>query len=248
MEQKNGAVVRRTVGYRRFEGLEAAAALARLYAALRLFVNFFQPSFKLAEKARDGAKVRKRYHPPATPCQRLLADPRDVGGDEGPGASHARDVGPGSPAAGNPRGPAAARRDRRQPRSGDDSQADRADTGAIPLRAAHGLAGGRGSPDGTPEAESNACGVGPIRSRRSTVRLREWFEAEPWRTSRELLERLQNEHPGVYPDKQLRTLQRRVKAWRRTWHRKWSSAWRPRNTSSSMRQWILSDEAIGTFT
>jgi hypothetical protein len=31
-------------GYRRFEGLEAAAALARLYAAMRLFVNFFQPS------------------------------------------------------------------------------------------------------------------------------------------------------------------------------------------------------------
>jgi len=76
VEQKNGAVVRRTVGYRRFEGLEAAAVLARLYAALRLFVNFFQPSFKLAAKARDGAKVRKRYHPPATPCQRLMADAR----------------------------------------------------------------------------------------------------------------------------------------------------------------------------
>jgi hypothetical protein len=74
VEQKNGAVVRRTVGYRRFEGLEAAAVLARLYAAMRLFVNFFQPSFKLAAKDRDGAKVRKRYHPPATPCQRLLAD------------------------------------------------------------------------------------------------------------------------------------------------------------------------------
>ena len=76
VEQKNGAVVRRMIGYRRFERLEAAAALARLYAAMRLFVNFFQPSFKLAAKARDGARVRKRYHPPATPCQRLLAHPR----------------------------------------------------------------------------------------------------------------------------------------------------------------------------
>src|SRR5438046_5196911 len=38
--------------------------------------DFFQPSFKLASKARDGALVRKRYHPPATPCQRLMADPR----------------------------------------------------------------------------------------------------------------------------------------------------------------------------
>ena len=76
VEQKNGAVARRTIGYRRLKGLEAAAALARLYAALRLFVNFFQPSFKLAAKTRDGALVRKRYHPPATPCQRLMADPR----------------------------------------------------------------------------------------------------------------------------------------------------------------------------
>ena len=67
VEQKNGAVVRRAVGYRRYEGLEAAAALARLYTSLRLFVNFFQPSFKLAAKSRDGAKVRKKYHPPATP-------------------------------------------------------------------------------------------------------------------------------------------------------------------------------------
>lgn len=76
VEQKNGAVVRRIVGYRRLEGLEAAAALAQLYATVRLFVNFFQPSFKFAAKERDGARVRKRYHPPATPCERLLADPR----------------------------------------------------------------------------------------------------------------------------------------------------------------------------
>ncbi len=76
VEQKNGAVVRRTVGYRRYEGLEAAAALARLHSSLRLFVNFFQPSFKLAGKARVGAKVKKKYHPPATPYQRLLADTR----------------------------------------------------------------------------------------------------------------------------------------------------------------------------
>jgi len=37
------------------------------------------------------------------------------------------------------------------------------------------------------------------------------FEAEPWRTSRELFERLQKERPGVFPDGQLRTLQQRLK-------------------------------------
>ena len=76
VEQKNGAVVRRLVGYGRYEGVETAAALARLYAAARLHVNFFQPSFKLKEKRREGAKVIKRYHPPATPYARALAHPK----------------------------------------------------------------------------------------------------------------------------------------------------------------------------
>ena len=72
IEQKNGAIVRKLLGYRRFEGLAAARAITRLYGASRLFVNFFQPSFKLASKQRDGAKVTKHYHPPQTPCERLL--------------------------------------------------------------------------------------------------------------------------------------------------------------------------------
>jgi hypothetical protein len=72
IEQKNGAVVRKLLGYRRFEGIAAAKAITRLYGASRLFVNFFQPSFKLAAKHREGAHVSKRYHPPQTPCERLL--------------------------------------------------------------------------------------------------------------------------------------------------------------------------------
>jgi hypothetical protein len=60
VEQKNGAIVRHAVGYRRYEGVRAAAVLARLYLAPRLFVNYFQPSFKLAGKERDGAKVKAR--------------------------------------------------------------------------------------------------------------------------------------------------------------------------------------------
>ncbi len=73
VEQKNGAVVRRLMGYGRFDGIETAQVMARLYAAARLHVNFFQPSFKLKEKRREGAKVIKRYHPPATPYERALA-------------------------------------------------------------------------------------------------------------------------------------------------------------------------------
>ena len=76
VEQKNGAIVRRLVGYGRFEGPASAAALARLYAAARLHVNLFQPSFKLREKTRVGARVTKRWHPPVTPADRALASGR----------------------------------------------------------------------------------------------------------------------------------------------------------------------------
>jgi hypothetical protein len=50
--------------------------MGRLYAAARLYVNFFQPSFKLKEKRREGAKVIKRYHAPLTPYRRALAHPK----------------------------------------------------------------------------------------------------------------------------------------------------------------------------
>src|SRR6476469_2735324 len=76
VEQKNGAVVRRLMGYGRFDGLETARVMGRLYAAARLYVNFFQPSFKLKEKRREGAKVIKVYHPPSTPYERTLAHPK----------------------------------------------------------------------------------------------------------------------------------------------------------------------------
>jgi hypothetical protein len=55
-------------------GRQESQRLGRSHAftASRLFVNFFQPSFKLAAKRRDGAQVFKRYHSPQTPCERLL--------------------------------------------------------------------------------------------------------------------------------------------------------------------------------
>lgn len=73
VEQKNGVVVRQLVGYDRFEGEQAWRQLGELYRAVRLYVNFFQPSMKLHEKHRTGAKVQKIYYPAKTPYQRLQA-------------------------------------------------------------------------------------------------------------------------------------------------------------------------------
>lgn len=75
VEQKNGAVIRRMVGHERFSGVVACQALAHLYQAARLYVNYFQPSFKLQKKSRDGFKVKRTYELPATPCDRVLKHP-----------------------------------------------------------------------------------------------------------------------------------------------------------------------------
>ena len=72
IEQKNGSVVRRFVGHDRYSGQVAGQTMAHLYGALRLYVNLFQPSFKLIDKTRDGATTVKRYSPPTTPCDRLI--------------------------------------------------------------------------------------------------------------------------------------------------------------------------------
>ena len=73
VEEKNGSIVRRLVGYDRYEGIDAWHALADLYAVIRLYVNYFQPSLKLTSKKRDGAKIIKKYDKAQTPCQRLLS-------------------------------------------------------------------------------------------------------------------------------------------------------------------------------
>ena len=215
VEQKNGAVVRHTVGYRRYEGLEAAAALANLYRSLRLFVNFFQPSFKLAEKSRDGAKVTKRYHAPATPHQRLISDPRT--------ASATRERVEATYATLDPVQLLSAIRSGQQQlvEIADCPVSDVTLASTAPTLEAF-LSGLRtawreGEVRPTSKAKEKAK-----RGRRRpdplvavTAQLHDWFEAEPWRTALELLERLQNEQPGRYPVGLLRTLQRRLKGWRR---------------------------------
>lgn len=72
VEQKNGSIVRRTVGYERFEGRAAWEALGKMYRVLRVYINFFQPSLKLLSKERNGAKVTKKYDTARTPHQRII--------------------------------------------------------------------------------------------------------------------------------------------------------------------------------
>src|SRR4051812_37211593 len=213
VEQKNGAVVRRIVGYRRLEGWAAAGALARLYATTRLFVNVFQPSIKLAGKEREGARVRKRYHPPATPCERLLADPRT------PEAVRSRvEV---LRASLDPVGLLTEMRAAQRALVAIADQGIEAPTPVDAPSIEAFLAGfrtawreGEVRPTAQPKPKQKRGRRRPDPLIAVTTELRAWFDADPSRTGRELLERLQAEHPERDPDRLLRTLQRRLKVWR----------------------------------
>lgn len=214
VEQKNGSVVRRLVGYRRLEGLAAAEALSRLYAASRLFVNFFQPSFKLASKARVGAKVRKTYHAPETPCARLLAsaaipddmktrleavalklDPLQLLEEIRAVQHHLAELAAGHPAHLAPR------------------HAGSLDGFLTGLATAWQQGEVRPTHRLTPRPARD-WRTRPDPFEATWPRVRTWLEAEPDSIGKTLFARLQAEHPNVFPNAQLRTFQRRVKEWR----------------------------------
>ena len=56
VEQKDGAIVRRLVGYGRFDGVDTARMMAHLYAAARLHVNFFPALVQAQGEAAGGEK------------------------------------------------------------------------------------------------------------------------------------------------------------------------------------------------
>jgi hypothetical protein len=80
VEQKNFSIIRKTVGYYRYDKPEQLALLTAFYQVLRLYTNFFQPVMKLAEKIRCGSRLTRRYDTPKTPYHRILAHPA-VSGD-----------------------------------------------------------------------------------------------------------------------------------------------------------------------
>jgi hypothetical protein len=213
IEQKNGAVVRRFVGYERFSGLVAGQCLAQLFQAVRLYVNYFQPSFKLQSKVRVGAKVKKVYHKPATPCERLL--------------DHASVM------------EAAKERLQTERSRLDPLELLHRIREAQSALAALG-SGDVGSGSGRESLEQFLAklpalwrdGEARPTHRKGKVQTRAWrtrkdpfegvwaeilfwLQEAPDATAKSLLERLHREYPGRFPDGQLRTLQRRIQEWRR---------------------------------
>lgn len=73
IEQRNWTHVRKLIGYDRYDTQEAVDAMNDLYRnEWRLFCNMYLPSQKLAQKIRTGSKIKRVYHDPQTPLDRLL--------------------------------------------------------------------------------------------------------------------------------------------------------------------------------
>ena len=212
IEQKNGSVIRRFVGHERHSGAVAGQTMAHLYGAMRLYVNYFQPSFQLLTKSRNGGSVTKRYSKPATPCDRLLA--RDDVSEE-------------------------TKLRLRKSRSELDPvsllHSIRESQSAL---AAVGSLESGGTPDGEslesflsqlPELRRQGE-VRPTHARRArgprTWRTRPdpfegvwcevlgWLQQQPDTAAADLMDRLIRRYPERYSRRQLRTLQRRVSKWR----------------------------------
>lgn len=75
VEQKNWSIVRRLVGYQRYDSRRHVTLLNRLYDRYSVYANFFLPVMKLKEKKRLGSRVRKIFDAPQTPYARLLESP-----------------------------------------------------------------------------------------------------------------------------------------------------------------------------
>ncbi len=72
IEEKNWSVVRRLIGYGRYDTQKQVDQLNSIYAVLRLYVNCFKPVMKLMGKQRVGSKIKRIYDEPKTPYQRLM--------------------------------------------------------------------------------------------------------------------------------------------------------------------------------
>ncbi|MFQ5738115.1 MAG: transposase [Acidobacteriota bacterium] len=226
VEEKNGSVVRRLVGYDRYEGLDAWHRLRVLYQVLRLYLNFFQPSLKLLSKQRWGGRVKKRYDQAKTPCQRLLASPDVTGERKNRLCALYKDLDPvallrelehlqdrfwlrANAAAGGVGLPTPLESMRPEP--------------SPELKASAPVRAATAEPTKTPRMYRRTKKPRAPRTWRTRkdpfaevwqqVRLQ--LQLNPSQTAKQLFQDLRDRHPGRFQDGQLRTLQRRVRQWRR---------------------------------
>ena len=230
VEQKNGAIVRRLVGYGRFEGLESVQVLTRLYRAARVHTNLLQPSFKLRSKTRIGARVVKKYHPPVPPAHRVLS--------HGAVSQEVKAALQRLLAAADPVVLFAEIRAAqvelgwRVDRRGVDAGASEADQPAREplILGLHEAAGEQRQIHRRPYRRRKPLPRRPRMLDAYEPQVRDWLKFEPGLTAADVLRRLQDIAPtGAFAAKHLRTVQRALEAWRTEAVRQWidQCQWEP---------------------
>jgi hypothetical protein len=73
IEERNGHIVRKWIGYERFDSMAHVAALNAVYEKLDLYLNHFQAVRRCVKRERVGAQYVRVYDVPQTPYARSLA-------------------------------------------------------------------------------------------------------------------------------------------------------------------------------
>ena len=219
VEQKNGSIIRKYIGYDRLSGLAACQLLSNLYYYLRYYINYFQPTFKLQEKHRTGSKVNKKYYKPETPIKRVLNNP---GVDDSIKKvlektlleldtitllhkirNHQKQL--------------VKLISSNEYKRSEDEETIEEFMEKLPQLWKENT--------NSPLEQKKECNqrhwrtrIDPFAKTWPTILM--WLQEEPDSTAKELFKRLQKREPGEFTDGQLRTLQRRIKEWRKEMARK----------------------------
>ncbi|KKU14862.1 MAG: hypothetical protein UX22_C0015G0001 [Candidatus Jorgensenbacteria bacterium GW2011_GWA2_45_9] len=73
VEERNGHIVRKYVGYIRLDCTEAVEVLNNLYLQVNTYTNHFISSRKTIDTVREGSKYKRTYEKALTPYQRVRA-------------------------------------------------------------------------------------------------------------------------------------------------------------------------------
>lgn len=75
VEERNGHVIRKYLGYNRLDVPAVVPLVNQLYHLLEIYLNHFVPSRKCLSKERIGSRYKRNYDKATTPFARVLAHP-----------------------------------------------------------------------------------------------------------------------------------------------------------------------------
>ncbi len=141
VEQKNGAVVRHAVGYRRYEGAGGGGGAGAPVCGVAVVRELLPAVLQAGREAARWREGQENISPAGHAVSAAAGGYADQRGSTAPGDGDLRYAGPGSIVANDPRSSTRTRRNRRPSSGGRGDGAYRADAGAVLLGTAHGVAG-----------------------------------------------------------------------------------------------------------